>query len=84
MVVLKSEEKGWKMSVVVKTFCNKMQLYIHDNNESARPPTLLKTESTTNILIAQSANFRTAALKNTYKRLLLLKAAADSFFSRAI
>ena len=52
MVVLKSEEKEWKMSVVVKTFCNNMELYLHDNNESARPPTLLKTESTTNILIA--------------------------------
>ena len=52
MVVLKSEEKGWKMSVVVKTFCNNKELYLHDNNESARPPTLLKTESTTNILTA--------------------------------
>ena len=51
MVLLKSEEKGWKMSVVVKS-SNNMELYFHDNNESARPPMLLKTESTTNILIA--------------------------------
>ena len=41
------------------------------NDESARPSTLLKLESTADIFIDQSTNFKTAILKNTRERLLL-------------
>ena len=44
IVVLKSEEKRWKKFVVVTIF---------SNDESARPLTVLKTESTTDILFDQ-------------------------------
>ena len=49
MILLKSGEEWWKMSVVVTSF---------SNDESARPAMLLKTESTTDILIEQVHKFR--------------------------
>ena len=54
ILVLKSEEKWWKMSVVVTSFGNKL---------SARPPILLKPESTTDILIDQDHKFQNSYFK---------------------
>ena len=42
---------------------------IFSNDKTARPSTLLKTESTTDILIGQVDIFRKAVLKNTCERL---------------
>lgn len=47
------------MSVVVTSF---------SNNESARPPTLLKTESTTDILVEQADKFQNSCLKEHLKK----------------
>ena len=54
------EKKWWKMSVGMTRF---------SNDETARPPTLLKLESQ-NFQPTKSTNFGTAVLKNTCERLL--------------
>ena len=54
MVVLKSEEKIMEMHVAVASF---------KNDENARPPTLLKTVTTTYILIGQVHTFQNSCFK---------------------
>ena len=54
MVVLKSEENMTEMSVM---------LIIFSNDESPRPPTLLVTEPTTDILVGQIDNFQKSRFK---------------------
>ena len=47
-------KKWWKMSVVVRSF---------NNDESTRPPTLLKTEYTTDILIDQAKKLQSSCFE---------------------
>ena len=49
-------KKGWKMSVIMTSF---------SNDESARPPTLVKTDSTTKNLIDQVRKFQSSYFKGT-------------------
>ena len=52
----------WKVSVLMCSF---------SNDESTSLPMLLKTDSTTDILLTKSTTFRTSITKNAFERLLL-------------
>ena len=61
-LVLESEEKLMKMSRIVTGF---------SSDESVRPPTLLKTGTTTDILIDHFYQFQESYFNKEQKRLLL-------------